>query len=74
MATWSCLSVFRYFSDIDVCRYRPNWFEERVQGELVPYVPNKMKVMAVEILETCEVDICMYQPTNRWGQGEMAEN
>ena len=57
--------MYRYFSDIDVCRYRPNWFEERVQGELLSYIPSKMNVMAVEILETCEVDICLYQPTNR---------
>lgn len=63
---WMSLrDLMRYFSDIDVCRYRPSWFEERVQGRILPHIPAKMTVMAVEILDTCEVDICMYQPTNR---------
>jgi calpain-15 len=56
----------RYFYRIVVCKYRPDWLCESIQGSLLP--PGKLKVMSLEILTPTEVDICLYQNSTR-GQG-----
>jgi len=60
------LSVCRYFCEVDVCKYRPNWYSARMEGRLLPYASSQYTLLTFEAPSTVEVDISLYQPSLRW--------
>ena len=46
----------RYFCEVDVCKYRPNWHSVRSDGKLFPYAAHRVKTLAFEVHTTTEVD------------------
>lgn len=67
----SSLSVSRYFCEVDVCKYRPNWYSARMEGRLLPYATRQYTLLTFEAPSTVEVDISLYQPSLRWEGGGM---
>lgn len=64
--------VYRYFYRIVVCKYRPHWFCESIQGQLVPL--GNLQSMSLEVKTPTEVDICLYQNSTRYeNAGELEE-
>ncbi len=49
-----------------MCKYRPNWYSARMDGDLPPYAPNQQRLLAFEVTTTTEVDISAYQPSLRY--------
>lgn len=56
--------VYRYFYRIVVCKYRPHWYCESIQGQLMPL--EQLHCMSLEVVTPTEVDICLYQTSTRW--------
>jgi calpain-15 len=56
---------FKYFCEVDVCKYRPNWHSVRSEGKLLPYAARQIKTLAFDVHTTTEVDISIYQPSSR---------
>lgn len=55
----------RYFSQVDVCHYHPDWHSIRVCGRLPPYAPSHLQVLTFEIFAPTEISLCLYQPSYR---------
>lgn len=66
-----CVCVCRYFYRIVVCKYRPHWYCESIQGQLVPL--DKLQSMSLEVVTSTEVDICLYQTSARWGERPLSK-
>lgn len=69
-------SVFcRYFTEVSVCRYYPNWYSVRSEGKLHPFAASQMRTLAFQVHSATEVDISIQQPTSKcrdFGQVDMA--
>ena len=63
--TLSCY-MYRYFREVDVCRYQPNWHCERVKTVLHPYAPARLRLIAFQTYVPTQVDVCAYQPSYRY--------
>ena len=48
-----------------MCKYRPHWHSLRSEGKLLPYAARQIKTLAFEVHTTTEVDISIYQPSDR---------
>ena len=59
-------SCYRYFQEVDVCRYQPNWHCERVKTVLHPYAPARLRLIAFQTYLPTQVDVCVYQPSYRY--------
>ena len=57
--------ICRYFCEVDVCKYRPNWYSTRVPGNLLSYAPSQYSLLAFTVHSTTEIDISLYQPSTR---------
>eukprot|EP00731_Ephydatia_muelleri_P030746 Em0022g260a len=53
----------RYFNEVAVCKYRPEWESTRMKGQLYPFARPHLNLLAFEVLETSELDVSIYQPT-----------
>ena len=60
-----CVCVSRYFCEVDVCKYRAAWCSTRMEGELLSYAANQQKILAFTLNNTTEIDISIYQRSNR---------
>ena len=56
---------FRYFCEVDVCKYRPGWCSGRTQGQLLPSAAGHMSLLSFSLYTSTEVDISLYQTSSR---------
>ena len=57
--------LHRYFYQVAVCKYRPEWESTRMRGQLYPFARPCLNLLAFEVLETSEIDVSVYQSTVR---------
>ena len=60
-----CVLAHRYFLDVDVCKYRPDWYSMRAPGSFPSYAPRQYSLLAFTVTSTTEVDISLYQSSSR---------
>lgn len=62
----SFTDVLRYFDTVDVCKVRNGWNEIRLEGTLPPLASQQhLTCIRLSVLEPTEVDITLFQDTQR---------
>ncbi|XP_054755553.2 calpain-15-like [Lytechinus pictus] len=63
---WMSLDdMIKYFDCIDICKVRPEWSENRLEGTFPPSSAMPMKVTILKVTEATEVDFTIYQTWRR---------
>ena len=53
--------LYRYFDSVDVCKIREGWAEARANGCFPAFAGSPAKIVLVNVFETTEVDLCLFQ-------------
>ena len=56
----------RHFDSIDICKYRSDWMEYRCSGVLPQNAVKPLKLTEIEIFETTEVEVGLFQESLRY--------
>lgn len=59
--------LINYFSKIDICKSRLDWYESRMSGSFKPEGDGNLHAFQLEVLETTEINITLFHksPKNR---------
>ena len=63
----------RYFDAVDVCKYRPDWMETRLSGDLPYPGSTHLKIAKITVFNHTEVELGLFQSgarlvANTWRQ------
>lgn len=63
---WMSFADFvQYFSSIDICKTRLDWFENRQSGVFATQAMRKLQAFHLIIFDTCQLDIELFHKTTR---------
>jgi calpain-15 len=63
-----------YFTCVDVCKTRPDWFESRLSGYFSHESDQSMTVFNMIVCETCEINLSFFHKTTDKNRTEKADN
>lgn len=55
----------KYFSSIDICKTRLDWFESRMQAEFCHDFSTEMTAFHLIVFETAEINVTLFHKTNK---------